>query len=151
MPTVGTSSRGHRLRARNLVDDMDLRRSAAIAIGATAGAGIRWALTRALGPGAVDVSLLTVNLVGAMLLGALTGARPGSVSARTQGLIGAGLCGGLTTWSALAVHTATEYRAGSWLAPSAWLVANLLGGTAVAVAGRMILQRTWRDEAEIPA
>ncbi|MCZ7628123.1 MAG: hypothetical protein M5U19_03095 [Microthrixaceae bacterium] len=94
MPTVGTSSRGHRLRARNLVDDMDLRRSAAIAIGATAGAGIRWALTRALGPGAVDVSLLTVNLVGAMLLGALTGARPGSVSARTQGLIGAGLCGG---------------------------------------------------------
>lgn len=129
---------------------MDLRRTAAIAIGAAAGAGIRWALTRALGPGGVDAALMTVNLTGAALLGLLTGARPGAVNARTEALLGAGFCGALTTWSSLALHTATEYRAGSWLGASVWLVANLIGGIALAVTARMLIRRTWVRKAGIP-
>jgi CrcB protein len=122
---------------------MDLRRTAAIAVGAAAGAGIRWALTRALGPGGVDAALLTVNLLGATLLGLLTGARPGAVDARTEALLGAGFCGALTTWSALALHTATELRSGSWIEPSVWLTANLVGGVVLAVAARGVLRRSW--------
>ena len=117
---------------------MDLRRTAAIAVGAATGAGIRWALTRALGPGGVDAALLTVNLAGVTLLGLLTGARPGAVDARTEALLGAGFCGALTTWSSLALHTATEFRAGSWVEPSVWLTANLVGGVALAVAARRV-------------
>jgi CrcB protein len=124
---------------------MDLRRSAAIAIGAAAGAGIRWALTRALGPGGVDAALLVVNLTGVTLLGLLTGARPGAVDARTEALLGAGFCGALTTWSSLALHTATEFRAGSWIEPSAWLTANLVGGVALAVGARRVSRRSWNQ------
>lgn len=127
---------------------MDLRRTAAIAVGAAVGAGSRWALTRALGPGGVDVALLTVNLVGATLLGLLAGARPGAVYARTEALLGAGFCGALTTWSSLALHTATEFRAGSWIGPSVWLTANLVGGVALAAAARRISRRS-RNQAPV--
>lgn len=122
---------------------MEARRAAAIAIGAMAGAGIRWALTQALGPGGVDPALLAVNLTGSLLLGILSGARPATVSARTEALLGAGFCGALTTWSSLALHTATQYRAGSWLAPSVWLLANLAGGVALALLARRATRRRW--------
>lgn len=129
---------------------MDLRRSVAIVVGAAAGAGIRWALTTALGPSGVDAALLTVNLTGAALLGLLTGARPGALDARTEALLGAGFCGALTTWSSLALRTATEYRAGYWLGSSVWLVANLIGGVAMAVTARMLLRRTWVQKTRSP-
>jgi fluoride exporter len=45
---------------------------------------------------------LLVNVVGSFLLGALSGADPGS---DTLALLGTGLCGGFTTYSAFAVRT----------------------------------------------
>lgn len=118
---------------------MDPRRTTAIAIGAAAGAGIRWSLTRALGPDGEDVALLVVNLTGAALLGLLAGARPGAVSARTEALLGAGLCGALTTWSSLALRTAGRYRSEDWLVPSLWLLANLLFGVGIAILARRLM------------
>lgn len=128
---------------------MNLRRNASVAIGAVAGAGIRWALSRALGPSGVDTAILAVNLTGATLLGLLTGVRPGAMSARTEALLGAGFCGALTTWSSLALHTATEYRAGSWIEPSLWLTANLVGGVALAITARRFLGRSWNRDSVV--
>ncbi len=123
---------------------MDVRRAAAIAGGAAVGAGVRWALTRALGPDGIDVALLTVNLAGALALAALSAARPGTITGRTEALLGAGFCGALTTWSSLALRTASQYRAGSWATPSAWLALNVIAAAILVVIVRQIMRGTWK-------
>lgn len=117
---------------------MDTRRSAAIAIGAVVGAGLRWSLAEAMGPGGVDAALLCVNLFGAALLAALTSMRTGSLDPRLEALLGAGFCGALTTWSSLALRTASRYHDGVLAAPTLWLLANLVGVLGIVVLIRSV-------------
>ncbi|MEZ5239597.1 MAG: CrcB family protein [Microthrixaceae bacterium] len=107
-------------------------RAAAVALGAVLGASLRWVVTGLLGDAGTDVGLLLVNLTGTTLLAVVTALRPGVVSARTTALLSAGLCGALTTWSSLALRTATRIDAGAWAPALGWLAANLVAGVAVA-------------------
>ena len=122
---------------------MDIRRAVAVGIGAMAGASIRWAATRTFGDESLNAVLLGVNVAGCLLLGLVSELPPPDLDSRTRALLGAGLCGTLTTWSGLAVQTATGLRAGTWLAASTWLCANIAVGLTAAVAGRHLGRRRW--------
>lgn len=120
---------------------MNTRTAAAISVGAILGAGLRWLVTLWSGPGGVDAALLTVNVVGAAVLGYLSQYRLRPISEELGALVGVGVCGALTTWSSLALHTASEYRAGTAVAPTLWLGCNLVLGIGVAAAARSISRR----------
>lgn len=122
---------------------MDLRRAVAVALGAMAGAGIRWAAIRAFGADSIDAVLLGVNVAGCFALGIIAELPPPELDTRTKALLGAGLCGSLTTWSSLAVETAAGLRAGEWLAAPVWMALNLSVGITAAVLGRELGRRRW--------
>ena len=85
-----------------------------VALGGTIGTGIREALALSFpaAPGALPVTILVINVVGAFALGLLLESlvRRGPDSGRRRDLrllMGTGVLGGFTTYSALAVDTAT--------------------------------------------
>lgn len=141
---------------------MDARRArsprilAAVAAGAVVGAGTRWAVLAALGPGAVHLSLLLVNVAGCVALGLVAELPPGrteraAVEADLRAMLGAGVCGSLTTWSSLAVESAGDLRRGAWAVALGWLAANLAGGLAAAVGGRRLGLARWPRGNRLPA
>lgn len=80
-------------------------------VGGVVGTAARLAVTLAVGDAA---GLLTVNLVGAFLLGLLTAVLSRSTSARNRQihlLLGTGALGAFTTYSALAVSATTDLAA----------------------------------------
>ena len=121
---------------------MKLNRAVAVALGATLGAGLRWAAIRELGEDAGDLALLAVNVAGCLAL-ALVAELPERVDPELRALLGAGVCGSLTTWSALAVQVGADVRAGAWATATGWLAANLAVGIMAAIVGRAAGQRCW--------
>lgn len=109
---------------------IDRRRAALVAGGGALGAACRWAVGEQFGAEGLDglpVALLVVNVIGSGLLAAaIVRSRrdPERASLLVDGL-GTGFCGGLTTFSAFAVTTAEQLRAGqaAWAATS---VASML-------------------------
>ena len=120
---------------------MDTRRALAIAVGAMVGSSLRWGLTRLLGADGLDVALLSVNVVGCLVLGFVAQYPQSRFSRDHRALVGAGLCGSLTTWSSLAIETASDLRGGAYLDASSWLVLNLVVGLSAAVVGRALGRR----------
>lgn len=119
------------------------RAAVAIAVGAIAGAALRWGVTLWSGPGGIDLALLVVNTVGAALLGFVAELGPPAhrrTGSSFQPLIGAGFCGALTTWSSLALRTAEQLRDAAAPAAATWLVANILLGCLAASAGRALVR-----------
>jgi len=102
---------------------------ALVAAGGTVGTALRAAISLVVGDvGPVPVATLTVNVIGAFVLGALleTLARSGPDRGRRLGarlFVGTGVLGGFTTYSALATATA-ELAVGS---QAGWAVAYALG------------------------
>lgn len=85
---------------------------------------------------------LTANVLGSLVLGALTGA----VSAgdeRLQLLIGTGLCGALTTFSTFSYETLQLAGAGARLYAVANLVLTLTCGLGAYYAGNVVAQALW--------
>ncbi|WP_308196186.1 fluoride efflux transporter FluC [Frigoribacterium faeni] len=85
-----------------------------VALGGTIGTGLREALALSFPapPGSIPVTILLINVVGAFALGLLLESlmRRGPDAGRRRDLrllIGTGVLGGFTTYSALAVDTAT--------------------------------------------
>lgn len=113
------------------------RRAVLVAGGGAVGAACRWAIGESMGTSGLDglpAALLVVNVVGSGLLAAaIVRSRrdPGRASLLVDG-VGTGFCGGLTTFSAFAVTTAEQLRAGqaAWAAASA--VAMLVAGIGAA-------------------
>lgn len=124
-----------------MLDQWDPRQAAVVSLGAVVGAVIRWAAIRLFGDSAIDEVLLAVNVAGCLLLGLVSQLPPRLGPVRH--LLGAGLAGTLTTWSSLALQSATDIRAGAWLAAAAWLAANLLIGVGAALAGRSLGVQRW--------
>lgn len=125
-----------------------------VALGGAVGSGARATIAAALDQHAMAATL-TVNVVGAFLLGLLTawlaggGARDGVVGGpgrrlrrrHLRLLLGTGFCGGFTTYSAIAVQSAEALRSGQvWMATAYALVTLVAGGLATA-AGLAIGER----------
>lgn len=97
-----------------------------VAAGGALGVFARAALTGAeTTTGTVPWLTLLINASGTLLLGVLVGWL-GQRRARLQAFLGTGVLGGFTTYSALAVQTAT------WLAMAPWTAAALAVGSLVA-------------------
>ena len=106
---------------------------AAVALGGTAGASLRWAVLDGVGGTTFPWPVLLVNLVGCALLGLLIGLE---VPRSTRLLPGTGLCGGLTTFSTFTVEAAQMIRADDTTLAVAYVLCSVAGGLAAVVAGR---------------
>lgn len=86
-------------------------------------------------------AVLTVNLAGSVLLGAVIAAwvdHPTTSLAELGLATSTGFCGALTTFSTLAVDVASRVRADEWSAAAAWGVGSLVAGAAAAGLGAVV-------------
>ncbi|MFG3495896.1 fluoride efflux transporter CrcB [Streptomyces sp. NPDC047928] len=84
-----------------------------VVVGGALGAPLRYLTDRAVQARHDTVfpwGTLTVNVVGSLILGTLTGA---AVSSSAYALLGTGLCGALTTYSTFSYETLRLARSGS--------------------------------------
>ena len=115
-----------------------------VAVGGAAGSLLRWGLGHVLPSGAVwHWSTLTVNVVGALLLGLLLESltRPGTGSRRAHTarlLLGTGLLGGFTTYSTFAQELWEQVRSGDTTQALAYAVITLVAGLLAAAAGMVL-------------
>ncbi|MYS79539.1 fluoride efflux transporter CrcB [Embleya scabrispora] len=106
-----------------------------VVLGALIGAPLRYltdlhvsARTRSAFPWGV----LTVNVVGSLILGVLTGLAPGE---RITALIGTGFCGALTTFSTFGYATVDTYARGRRAVAAGYVLLSLILGLAAAALG----------------
>ncbi|WP_269858681.1 fluoride efflux transporter CrcB [Streptomyces sp. RPT161] len=86
----------------------------------------------------------TVNVVGCLVLGTLTGAAAaGAASSRLQLLLGTGLCGALTTYSTFSYETLRLAEQGARLLAVANVVASVVAGVTAAFAGAGLARVLW--------
>ncbi|PPK98190.1 CrcB protein [Kineococcus xinjiangensis] len=128
---------------------MDLRASALVLAGGTAGTAARHAVALLLPPVAGwPVATTAVNLVGAFLLGALLAALAPAAPDRPAGtarlLLGTGFLGAFTTYSAFAAETVLLAGAGSAPLAAAFAVLAVAAGIACAAAGAALTRRVRR-------
>jgi CrcB protein len=94
-------------------------------------------------PRTFPTTTLTINLVGAFLLGMLVAAlarhRPDDV--RLRALLGIGVLGGFTTFSTFAVETTQLVRAHCGGIATGYVIASVAGGLVAARLGA----RSWRE------
>jgi len=104
---------------------------AAIAVGIGGGAG---ALARHAVGLAIESrwSLVVVNTLGSFMLGAVSAAPFGSVSALA---VGVGFCGAFTTFSSFAVETVTTAEAGESGVAAAFAAVNVAAAVAALLVG----------------
>ena len=95
-----------------------------VALGAAAGAPLRYAIAHSL-DGRFPTGMLLVNVVGSGLFGVFAALSLGDAG---WALLGTGFCGGFTTYSSLATDTAVLFRDGlPWVAIAYSLGTVLLG------------------------
>ncbi|MFG3698116.1 fluoride efflux transporter CrcB [Micromonospora sp. NPDC047620] len=106
-----------------------------VALGAALGAPLRYLTDRAVqarfGTG-FPWGTLTVNVLGSLLLGTVTGL---PADPALTALVGTGFCGALTTWSTLSYETLRLARAGRRHAALANVALSVAAGLAAATAG----------------
>ncbi|MET8631751.1 fluoride efflux transporter CrcB [Streptomyces sp. NPDC004680] len=86
----------------------------------------------------------TVNVVGCLTLGFITGAVIASgVSSNVQLLIGTGLCGALTTYSTLSYETLRLAEQGARFFAATNAVASIVAGLGTAFTGAALAQSIW--------
>lgn len=111
----------------------------AVALGGAVGAVGRYAVSYAVSqhaPSAFPWGTLTVNLIGSLILGFLTGLVAESlVSPRARAFVGVGFLGSFTTFSTFAMETLTLIRQGEWIRAVGNLTVTNLVGIAAAAAG----------------
>lgn len=80
--------------------------------------------------------LLTANVAGSFVLGALVGARVGGdLTATTLTVLGTGFCGALTSWSTFSVDVAARIEAGRSRSAAGVVALSLVLGGVAAAAG----------------
>ncbi|GLX50267.1 putative fluoride ion transporter CrcB 2 [Streptomyces hygroscopicus subsp. hygroscopicus] len=86
----------------------------------------------------------TVNVVGSLVLGLVTGAvLAGGMSSDLQLLIGTGLCGALSTYSTFSYETLRLAEDGARLLAAANVVASVVAGLGAAFLGTALAQSFW--------
>ncbi|SCK38940.1 fluoride efflux transporter CrcB [Streptomyces sp. WMMB 322] len=110
-----------------------------VALGGMVGAPLRYLTDRAVQARHESVfpwGTFTVNVVGCLLLGLLTGAAAsGAAGSRVMALLGTGLCGALSTYSTFSYETLRLAERGRWGPASANAVLSVLVGLGAAFAG----------------
>lgn len=104
------------------------------AIGAVAGAGIRWAVLDSVSGGSLPWGLLLVNTAGCVLIGIAVSGRSAEVAA----WLGSGVAGGMTSMSALAVVLAGYLSAGEGTRAAATALLGLCLGVPAFTSGRSL-------------
>ncbi|MFD7898789.1 fluoride efflux transporter CrcB [Streptomyces sp. NPDC059743] len=86
----------------------------------------------------------TVNVVGCLVLGLLTGAvAAGAASSSVQLLIGTGLCGALTTYSTFSYETLRLAEDGAKFYAAANVIASVIAGLGAAFVGTAVAGALW--------
>ncbi|TQM02206.1 camphor resistance protein CrcB [Pseudonocardia kunmingensis] len=110
-----------------------------VALGAAVGAPLRYTLDRAVQArcgSRFPWGTLTVNMVGSVVLGALTGAATalpvGVVPAALQAAVGTGFCGALTTYSTFSYESVALLEGRRPASAAANLVGSVVAGLLLA-------------------
>jgi len=115
--------------------------------GAMVGAPLRYLTDRAVQSRHDSVfpwGTFTVNVVGCLILGLVTGAAVvGAASSRTQLLLGTGLCGALTTYSTFSYETLRLAEDGARFHAAANVLASMAVGLGAAFAGAGLARLFW--------
>ncbi|MEU3663479.1 fluoride efflux transporter CrcB [Streptomyces sp. NPDC032940] len=118
-----------------------------VVAGAMVGAPLRYLTDRAVQSRHDSVfpwGTFTVNVVGCLILGALTGAAlAGAASSRLQLLLGTGLCGALTTYSTFSYETLRLTGTGARLHALVNVGASVAAGLGAACAGAALAGTLW--------
>ncbi|MFK4266611.1 fluoride efflux transporter CrcB [Streptomyces milbemycinicus] len=118
-----------------------------VVVGAMVGAPLRYLTDRAVQARHDSVfpwGTFTVNVVGCLVLGLLTGAvTAGAASSQLQLLLGTGLCGALTTYSTFSYETLRLAEDGARLFAVANVVMSLAAGLGAAFAGAALARAIW--------
>ncbi|HEY5833089.1 fluoride efflux transporter CrcB [Streptomyces sp.] len=86
----------------------------------------------------------TVNVIGCLVLGLLTGAvTAGAASSHLNLLIGTGLCGALTTYSTFSYETLRLAESGARFYALANVVGSVTAGLGAAFTGTALAQAIW--------
>ena len=123
-----------------------MTQSLAMAVGGGSGAAARYAVGRLIGETAFPLAILLINLLGALLLGAIMAAalERGALSLTLRLALGTGFCGGFTTFSTWMVDS-LHLLAGGQVGPALvnMLLSACLGLAAAAlgaIAARALLR-----------
>ena len=115
--------------------------------GAAVGAPLRYLSDRAIQARHDTVfpwGTLTVNVVGSLILGLLTGAvTAGRASPQLQLTVGTGFCGALTTYSTFSYETLRLLEDDARLFAAANVVASIVAGLGAAFLGVAISKAIW--------
>jgi CrcB protein len=115
----------------------------AVAAGAVAGAGLRWAVVTAWTSGPFPWPVFVVNVAGSLLLGVLLAEE--WVHPRARLLVhdvgGIGFCGSLTTFSTFAVAAVNLVRDGRAATALLYVAASVLASLAAVVGGAAVIRR----------
>ncbi len=127
MPTAGVRRRGDR------VTGVKPGRILLVAAGGTIGTAARLGLGMIIPDAAgIPVSVLTANILGALLIGILTARLPAATGLRL--FLGTGILGGFTTYSAYSAGSVALWAEAPLLA-AAYAIGTLILGLAAAVLG----------------
>ncbi|MET8405357.1 fluoride efflux transporter CrcB [Streptomyces sp900116325] len=86
----------------------------------------------------------TVNVVGCLILGLLTGAvTAGAANSQVQLLVGTGLCGALSTYSTFSYETLRLAEDGARFYAAANIAASVVAGLGAAFTGAAFAQAIW--------
>ncbi|MEV5276769.1 fluoride efflux transporter CrcB [Streptomyces sp. NPDC051994] len=86
----------------------------------------------------------TVNVVGCLVLGLLTGAvTAGAANSQVQLLVGTGLCGALSTYSTFSYETLRLAEDGAKLYAAANVVVSVVAGLGAVFAGVALAEALW--------
>ncbi len=114
-----------------------------VLVGGAAGALGRWGLSFVLWPGArIPVGILTINLLGAFLLGYLTAfSMEAEMDPDLRIGLGTGVLGAFTTFSTWQQGVFVLGRAGDWVDGVLYLGGSLVGGLLAAALGIALARR----------
>ena len=107
-----------------------------VALGGALGAVLRFYISESMPDTDFPWATLSVNLVGSLLLGAVTAATLSNALSEPQALLlGVGLLGAFTTMSTFSVETITLMEAGQWRLAGAYVVVSGVIGPLLAWVG----------------